>query len=66
MENSLLKKKIRDSGYKVGFIAKNCNLTSAGLHKKLNGQSEFKQSEIKSLKDLLKISDKDLNIYFFN
>ena len=24
------------------------------------------KSEIKSIKDLLKISDKDLNIYFFN
>lgn len=66
MKNSLLKKKIRDSGYKVSFIAKNCNLTSAGLYKKLNGQSEFKQSEIKSIKDLLRISDKDLNVYFFN
>ena len=66
MENSLLKKKIRDSGYKFSFIAKNCNLTNAGLYKKLNGQSEFKQSEIKSIKDFLKISDKDLNIYFFN
>lgn len=66
MGNSLLKQRIRDSGYKFSFIAKSCNLTSAGFYKKLNGKSEFKQSEIKNIKELLKISDKDLNIYFFN
>lgn len=66
MGNSLLKQKIRDSGYKFSYIAKSCNLTNSGFYKKLNGKSEFKQSEIKNIKELLKISDKDLNVYFFD
>lgn len=65
MKNNLLKQKIQNSGYKLRYIAKSCNLTTSGFYKKLNGQSEFKQSEIKCIKELLNINDKDLHLYFF-
>lgn len=51
----LLQRKIKDSGYKVQFIAEKMGLSRAGLYKKLNGQNEFLTSEVESLCEILGI-----------
>lgn len=61
----LLRKKIDVSGYKITFIASQCNLTYQGFLKKLKGQTEFKVSEIQKLKVLLKLSSQEANEIFF-
>ena len=45
-DTKLLKEKIDNSGYRFNWIAKNLNLTPYGLRKKVNGETEFKATEI--------------------
>lgn len=66
VNTALLRKKIEDSGYKISFIAKKCGLTYQGFLKKLNGETEFKASEIMVLRELLSISDDEVDPIFFN
>ena len=55
------------SGYKLEYIAKQCDLTYQGLLNKVNNKSEFKASEIQTLKDMLKLTEEEsLNIFFYN
>lgn len=61
----LLRKKIDDSGYKLQFIAEKCGLTYQGFKKKLDGETEFKVSEVMVLKDLLKLTDTEVQDIFF-
>lgn len=53
----LLQKKIKDSGLKLSYIAKQLNLSRFGLSKKINNESSFKAEEIQILCELLKIED---------
>lgn len=61
----LLRKKIDKSGYKLQFIAEKCGLTYQGFKKKLDGDTEFKVSEVMVLKDLLKLTDAEVHDIFF-
>lgn len=61
----LLGEKIRQSGYKLQFLAEKCGLDRSTLYKKIQNQSEFKQTEISALIELLKLSDADCNRIFF-
>lgn len=61
----LLRKYITASGYKLQFIAKQLDITYAGLLKKINNETEFKASEIQILCDLLKIEVADREKIFF-
>ena len=54
---ALLRNTIYDSGLKLSYIAKKMGLSAYGLQKKINGESEFKASEIAGLCDILKIDD---------
>ena len=58
-----LREKIKESGYKLVFIANKIGLTYQGFLKKLNNDSEFKANEIQGLCDLLRIDtgEKDLH-----
>lgn len=60
-----LREKIEKSGLKLTFIAERCNLTYYGLLKKINNETEFKASEIKALKEVLKLTTKEANKIFF-
>ena len=42
----LLRKKIDASGYKLAFVASQCNLSYQGFLKKMKGQTEFKVNEV--------------------
>lgn len=61
----LLEQKIRDSGYRIEYIADKCGLSPQGFLKKRNNETEFKASEIVSLKTLLNLTDEETNEIFF-
>lgn len=65
MNNSLLYSKIDSSKLSKSYIAESLGLTRQGLYNKLNGESEFKGSEIKKLSDLLNLSDQEKEDIFF-
>lgn len=46
--------------------AKELNISVPALIKKLNNQSQFTQTEICKSREILKISDEELNLYFFS
>lgn len=62
----LLRKKIEQSGLKLTYVAERLGLTYQGFKKKLDGDTEFKASEIAVLKDLLKLSDAEVQAIFFD
>ena len=62
---SLLKGKIEESGYKLGFIAKRLGITYQGFLKKVNNETEFKATEIQTLCDLLNIDIQQKEAIFF-
>ena len=45
----LLKEKIEQSGYKLKYVAAQLGITYYGFLKKINNETEFKASEIKTL-----------------
>lgn len=60
-----LKRRMDESGYRIAFIAKQCSLTYQGLSNKINNVTAFTAPEIKALKDLLKLSPKEVERIFF-
>jgi len=61
----LLREKIDASGYKLAYVASQCNLSYQGFLKKMKGQTEFKVNEVQALKELLDLSSQDANEIFF-
>lgn len=61
----MLTKYIKESGYLKGYLANALGITTYGLMRKINNQSEFKASEIATLCKLLKIPKKDRDAIFF-
>jgi DNA-binding XRE family transcriptional regulator len=59
-----LKEIIAESGLKKVFIAEKLGISYQGYLKKENGNSEFMANEIAVLKDLLKLSDRDVTQIF--
>ena len=47
-------------------IAASLNLSEQALYNKVNGQTEFKNSEIKKLSEILDLSMRDVNTIFFD
>lgn len=62
----LLEDLINKSGFKRSFIADKLGLSTYGLQLKIQGNNEFKPSEIEKLCELLKITSLNLkeNIFF--
>lgn len=52
-----LKRKIRESGLKIGFIAEKLDVSYHWLNKKINNEIPFKAYEIQILCEVLSISD---------
>ena len=65
-DTKLLKEKIENSGYRFNWIAKNLNLTPYGLRKKVNGETEFKATEIVKFQEILKISNMERDKIFLS
>lgn len=62
---NLLRKKLDESGYKLRFIARQLGITYQGFLKKINNETEFKASEIQSLKEILNLTDEERDMIFF-
>nr|WP_293994495.1 toxin-antitoxin system, antitoxin component, Xre family protein [uncultured Fusobacterium sp.] len=65
INTKLLKRKIDESGYRFSWIAKQLNLSPYGLRKKVDGENEFKVSEVSKICKLLNISDEERENIFF-
>lgn len=59
-----LKQAIDGSGLRKGFIVEKLGITRQGFHKKETGASDFTASEVAIMKDLLKLSDREVNAIF--
>ncbi len=64
-DTALLRKKIRDSGLRLGFVADKVGLTYQGLLNKINNKHEFRASEIQVLYELLGLTEAERNAIFF-
>lgn len=64
-DSEVLKKKISDSGISITFIAEKLGISRGSLYNKLNNDTEFVLSEVRALKDILRLSDKDMEKIFF-
>ena len=66
VDTQKLSKKIDESGLKKYYIASRIGLTSYGLQKKINNQTQFKANEIEKLCIILKIKTlEEKEIIFF-
>ena len=61
----LLKEILSDSGYKLAYVADKLGITYQGFLNKINNESEFKASEIQTLKELLNLTNKERDKIFF-
>lgn len=64
-DTELLREAIDRSGYKKTYIAKRIGLTYQGFLNKERGESEFRQSEIEGLGELLGLSMEEKERIFF-
>lgn len=60
-----LRKRIKESGLRLGFVAKTLCITTYTLQKKLDNDAEFKVSEVAALAELLKLTPEEKDAYFF-
>lgn len=61
----LLKQKIDDSGMPFSTVAIRSGITRETLYNKVNGESEFKASEMENLSKVLHLKQKEFNAIFF-
>lgn len=64
-DTEMLQAIILKSGYKRSRIAQRMGITRAALNNKINNKSEFKQSEIEALCNILGIKNRERNAIFF-
>ncbi len=57
--------RIVERGYTLSSFSKEMGLSRVGLRNKLNGEWDFRVSEVERLCELLDISKKDIILYFF-
>lgn len=63
----ILKEIIKESGYKLSYIASKLGISRYSLSNKINNVTEFTQSEIVKISKLLKINTDDIsNIFFYD
>lgn len=63
--SKLLREKIKQSGYRISFIADKMGITYQAFLNKINNESEFKAREIQVLYDILKLSADERDAIFF-
>lgn len=60
-----LKEKIKQSGYKLAFVAKHVGLSRASLSMKINNRRNFTAKEMFALSDLIGLTDTEKREIFF-
>lgn len=61
----ILRNKIETLGMSITFVAQSLDMTREGFYNKLNNETEFKASEIVKLMKLLRLTNKERDIIFF-
>lgn len=64
-DTNMLKKEIARSGLKYKYVAEQLGLTPYGLQKKIKNMTEFKASEIRSLTEILGLTNEKRDRIFF-
>lgn len=64
-DTELLLTCIKDCGSSVTSLAKQLNLSRQGLWKKINNKSEFKQTEIQKVTNILSLDAEKERLIFF-
>ena len=64
-DTAALRDTIKNSGLKYNFIASKLGLSTMGLLKKVENETEFKASEIKKLSELLRLTSDERDRIFF-
>ena len=64
-DSSMLSEAISESGITITAISKKLGITREAFYKKLNNETEFKASEIASMKNILGLSNKKRDAIFF-
>lgn len=64
-DTALLKSAITASGLKLGFIAERIGMSRQSLYRCIKGETEFKQSQIAALCDILSLNRRDMERIFF-
>ena len=65
-DSTRLKSLVESSGLKKTFIAEKLGLSYQGYLKKESGKSEFVANEISVMKDLLRLSNKEVSEIFLS
>ena len=60
-----LRQRIKESGYRLGYVAEVLEISQYTLQKKLDNDSEFKISEVDVLSKLLGLTPEEKNALFF-
>lgn len=64
-DSKLLRDEINKSGISITFIARKIGITRECFYRKMNGENEFKASEIVALSSILHLSAKKREQIFF-
>lgn len=62
---AMLKDVISNMGIPITTLAKKCGLSTQSFYHKLEGKTEFKQSEIAAIKDALRLTTDERDAIFF-
>lgn len=62
----LLRKRIKESGIKMKYLASECGITAQAFSSKMVGKSEFNATEMAVLREKLELSDGDFLTIFFD
>ena len=63
MDKALLQYEMKKKGITVYDLCKKLNVSTSAFHRKCNGKSEFKQSEIQAIVDILQL-ESPMAIFF--
>lgn len=64
-DSKRLREKINEKGVSITFLAGRLGVSREGLYNKLNGDTEFKASEIYALRKILDLSHAETDLIFF-
>lgn len=64
INSELLDAKIEESGLRISFIIEKLGISGTAFYKKKNGEIPFRAAEIYVLRDLLRLSDADVESIF--
>lgn len=64
-DTEALRKRIKESGFKLVYVAQCLGITAYSLQKKIDNETEFKVSEVDRLAKLLGMSLAEKDAYFF-